>query len=90
MNQYLKVFIVLFLLWCLYNYINCKQCKEAFTIHYPKDNIYDGRNTLYNTCLNHCSGKRHCDYNNCLNDCIPLQPVSTHDPSAQFDFYNKW
>ncbi len=90
MNQYLKVFIILFFLWCLYNYINCKQCKEAFAVKYPKAMIFDGWNIPYKRCINNCTGKRHCDYEICTNDCNPLQHVSTHDPSSQFDFYNKW
>ena len=96
MNQYLKVFIMLFFLWCLYNYINCKKCKEGFIVKHPRAMIFDGRNIPYKKCLNDCTGKRYCGvdisqtYNSCINNCNPLQHVSTHDPSSQFDFYNKW
>ena len=90
MNQYLKVFIMLFFLWCLYNYINCKKCKEGFIVKEPKAIIFDGRNIPYKKCLNDCTGKRLCDYVECTNNCNPLLHYILHDPSSQFDFYNKW
>ena len=67
MNEYLKVFIVMFLIWCVYTYTigsKCLSC-EGFL---PKVN-WSGRDIPFKQCLNNCEGIRHDEYRQCAANC---------------------
>ena len=76
MNEYLKVFIVLFFLWCLYTYLNpnCSFCGDGFT-PYVK---WTGRDIPFKSCLNNCVGVRSHEYYNCASKCYAKNQFQKH------------
>ena len=68
MNEYLKVFIVIFLVWSVYSYVSGRSCgcnREGFL---PKIN-WTGRDLPSKQCLNNCTGIRHDEYRQCAANC---------------------
>ena len=76
MNEYLKVFIVLFFLWCLYTCLkpNCSCCGEGFTTYVK----WTGRDIPFKSCLNNCVGVRSHEYYNCASPCNAKDQFRKH------------
>ena len=80
MNEYLKVFIVLFFVWCLYTYLNpnCPFCGDGFTPYTE----WTGRDIPFKSCLDGCVGVRHHEYYKCASKCFANDQFRRH-------YYNK-
>ena len=78
MNEYLKVFIVIFLVWCVYSYVsgsNSLSCnREGFI---PKVD-WTGRDIPFKQCLNNCEGLRHINYRDCAANCNQNDQFKKH------------
>ena len=73
MNEYIKVFIIIFLLWCVYTYFiksgcnsNCGCNREGFIPNVVK---WTGRDVPFKQCINNCDGLRHHNFRDCAANC---------------------
>ena len=67
MNEYLKVFIILFLIWCIYTYVINNVCMiERFI---PNTVKWTGRDVPFKQCINNCTGLRNDNYRDCAANC---------------------
>jgi len=67
MNEYIKIFVVIFVVWCVYSYYTKTTCGiEGF---YPYVVKWTGRDVPFKQCLNNCEGLRHHNYRDCAANC---------------------